>query len=179
MGGDFLWGSSSYPRLAAHGVSWVGFYLHEGGNELVLGPSRDKPACSPMGLHGVCGRSFTARRPVVVSDVRTLGENYVACDPRDLSEVPGPLCYAPVPCGCPRTRALRERRYPLALEALPQLIAGLAADAAASTGLAEAQLATPHICNELHPLGHRTGLLPAHGQVLLARKLHLLPMSPV
>ena len=79
---DALW-----EALHDTGVSWVGFYLHEGKDELVLGPRRDKPACSPIGLHGACGRTFTIGEPLVVRDVRDLGENYVACDPRDQSEV--------------------------------------------------------------------------------------------
>jgi putative methionine-R-sulfoxide reductase with GAF domain len=79
---DALW-----EALHPTGVSWVGFYLHEGGDELVCGPRRDKPACSPIGLHGACGRAFRARAPFIVSDVRELGANYVACDPRDRSEV--------------------------------------------------------------------------------------------
>jgi putative methionine-R-sulfoxide reductase with GAF domain len=83
---DALW-----EALAPTGVSWVGFYLYEGQDELVLGPSRDKPACSPIGLHGACGRAFTEKRPLVVRDVRRLGENYVACDPRDRSELVIPL----------------------------------------------------------------------------------------
>jgi len=83
---DALW-----EALAATGVSWVGFYLHEGQDELVLGPRRDKPACSPIGLHGACGRAFTQKRPLVVRDVSDLGENYIACDPRDRSEVVIPL----------------------------------------------------------------------------------------
>ncbi len=49
---DALWN-----LLHATGVSWVGFYLPEGDSQLVLGPSRDKPACSPIGLHGACGRA--------------------------------------------------------------------------------------------------------------------------
>lgn len=73
------------------GVSWVGFYTHSGGDELVLGPRRDKPACSPIGLHGACGQAFLARRALVVADVRALGPNYIACDPRDRSEVVLPL----------------------------------------------------------------------------------------
>lgn len=72
-------------------ISWIGFYQHDSGEELVLGPRRDKPACSPIGLHGACGQSFKARRPVVVHDVKELGENYIACDPRDRSEVVIPL----------------------------------------------------------------------------------------
>ena len=69
------------------GVSWLGFYLHEGGDELVLGPLRDTPACSPIGLHGVCGQAFHSGEARVVRDVRELGEEFIACDPRDRSEV--------------------------------------------------------------------------------------------
>jgi putative methionine-R-sulfoxide reductase with GAF domain len=65
--------------------------VHEGNDELVLGPSRDKPACSPIGLHGACGRAFREKRPLVVRDVVDLGASYVACDPRDRSEVVVPL----------------------------------------------------------------------------------------
>jgi len=83
---DALW-----DALHGTGVSWVGFYCHEGGDELVLGPRRDSPACSPIGLHGACGQAFRQRRPVVVRDVAELGENYIACDPRDRSEVVLPL----------------------------------------------------------------------------------------
>lgn len=79
-----------WEALSPTGVSWVGLYL-PGAGELVLGPCRDTPACSPIGLHGVCGRSFRQRRSVIVRDVRSLGEDYVACDPRDLSEVVVPM----------------------------------------------------------------------------------------
>jgi putative methionine-R-sulfoxide reductase with GAF domain len=81
-----------WERLGPLGVSWVGFYVPvEGGNELILGPRRDKPACSPIGLHGVCGRAFVERRSIVVEDVRALGESYIACDPADRSEVVVPV----------------------------------------------------------------------------------------
>jgi putative methionine-R-sulfoxide reductase with GAF domain len=79
---DLLW-----EALHPTGVSWLGFYLYEGGDELVLGPRRDKPACSPIGLHGVCGQAFTSRRPIVAHDVKELGAHYIACDPRDRSEL--------------------------------------------------------------------------------------------
>ncbi|MFH0981341.1 MAG: GAF domain-containing protein [Planctomycetota bacterium] len=68
-----------------------GFYLHEGGDELVLGPRRDQPACSPIGLYGACGQAFRRQKPLVVRDVRDLGADYIACDPRDQSEVVIPL----------------------------------------------------------------------------------------
>ena len=84
---DALW-----EALEGTGVSWVGFYLdHGGGDELVLGPRRDRPACSPIGLHGACGQTFRQGQALVVHDVRDLGDNYIACDPRDRSEVVIPL----------------------------------------------------------------------------------------
>lgn len=79
---DMIW-----EHLHATGISWIGFYLQTGGDELVLGPRRDKPACSPIGLHGACGRAFLTRQPLIVRDVAELGPNYIACDPRDRSEV--------------------------------------------------------------------------------------------
>ncbi|MCB9851737.1 MAG: GAF domain-containing protein [Phycisphaerales bacterium] len=69
------------------GVSWVGFYVHEGGDELILHSCRNKPACSPIGMHGACGQAFKSAAALVVRDVKELGANYVACDPRDQSEV--------------------------------------------------------------------------------------------
>lgn len=101
---------SFWPALSPQGVSWIGFYLGPGErledgravgpDEMLLGPCRDKPACSPIGLHGACGTCWRTRSPMVVRDVRDLGPNYVACDPRDQSEVVVPLfdesgrCYA-------------------------------------------------------------------------------------
>jgi len=90
---DALWGA-----CRPTGVSWVGFYLPDGTESLVLGPARDKPACSPIGLHGVCGQAFRARSALVVQDVADLGENYIACDPRDRSEVVVPLLDAAGNC---------------------------------------------------------------------------------
>jgi putative methionine-R-sulfoxide reductase with GAF domain len=83
---DLLW-----ERLKDHGVSWVGCYLPEGESEMVLGPSRDKPACSPIGMHGACGQAFRSGRSLVVRDVAELGENYIACDPRDVAEAVLPV----------------------------------------------------------------------------------------
>lgn len=84
---DALW-----EHFADAGYSWVGFYTKEpDADEMILGPRRDKPACSPIGLHGMCGYCWRERRCVVVRDVREIGENYVACDPRDMAEVVVPL----------------------------------------------------------------------------------------
>ena len=74
------------------GVSWVGFYEKDPeADQMVLGPARDKPACSPIALHGACGMSWSKKRPIIVHDVHNLGEHYIACDPKDRSEVVIPL----------------------------------------------------------------------------------------
>ncbi len=84
---DSLW-----EHLHATGVSWVGFYIYmPERDEMVLGPRRDKPACSPIGMHGVCGRAFRDDTALIVRDVQELGENYIACDPKDRSEVVLPI----------------------------------------------------------------------------------------
>lgn len=87
---DVLW-----DGLHAHDVSWVGFYIDQpqepDDRRLVLGPRRDKPACSPIGLHGVCGSALRGGQCIIVEDVRALGSAYVACDPNDRSELVVPL----------------------------------------------------------------------------------------
>ena len=82
---------AAWELFGGAGVSWIGFYLPGGQGEMVLGPCRNKPACSPIGLYGVCGQVFRSMKPKVVADVRELGPNYIACDPRDQSEVVIPL----------------------------------------------------------------------------------------
>ena len=83
------------------GVSWVGFYHGPGErtedgrivgeDEMLLGPRRDTPACSPIGLHGACGRAYREGVTLVINDVAALGEGYVACDPRDAAELVIPI----------------------------------------------------------------------------------------
>ncbi len=82
---DLLWGG-----VGSLGISWIGFYVLEG-DSMVLVCREPKPACSPIGLHGMCGRGVREAHPLIIADVRTLGENYVACDPRDQSELVIPL----------------------------------------------------------------------------------------
>ena len=83
---DALWDEFGSHRP----VSWVGFYLM-GDGCMTLGPRRDRPACSPIGLHGACGACALSGRTVVVRDVRELGDAYIACDPRDQSEIVVPI----------------------------------------------------------------------------------------
>ncbi len=90
---DALW-----AMMSPTGLSWIGFYIGfppvgAGEASMMLGPRRDKPACSPIGVHGACGRCWLSRKPLVVTDVAHLGAGYIACDPRDKSEVVVP-CFA-------------------------------------------------------------------------------------
>lgn len=80
---DALWN-----ELSDKGCSWIGFYLKNPDlDELILGPRRDKPACSPIQMHGACGQSFLSRKPLIVTNVANLRAGYIACDPRDRSEL--------------------------------------------------------------------------------------------
>lgn len=80
---DELWAA-----FAREPYSWVGFYLLEpDGRSMTLGPRRDKPACSPLEMHGVCGRCARENRTVIVDDVHALGADHIVCDPRNLSEI--------------------------------------------------------------------------------------------
>jgi putative methionine-R-sulfoxide reductase with GAF domain len=92
---DSLW-----EAFAGRGVSWVGFYTKQADQDtMILGPRRDKPACSPLGMNGICGQSFVARKPIVVRDSAALGAgSYIACDPNDRSEVVIPLFNADGTC---------------------------------------------------------------------------------
>lgn len=87
---DLLW-----DEMRDTGVSWIGFYLDQpdepDDRRLVLGPCRNKPACSPIGIHGACGQALTTRQVRMIHNVAELGENYIACDPRDRSELVLPL----------------------------------------------------------------------------------------
>lgn len=72
--------------------SWCGFYvLSPDGENLILGPHRDKPACSPLPLHGVCGQVLRGGKPMLVADVKTLGAAHVECDPKNVTEVAVPV----------------------------------------------------------------------------------------
>ncbi|MCB9845123.1 MAG: GAF domain-containing protein [Phycisphaeraceae bacterium] len=88
---DAIW-SAHGGDGPGRGVSWVGFYqIEPDGRSMVLRERRDKPACSPIGLQGACGRCWMDRHALVVRDVVALGDNYIACDPRDRSEAVIPL----------------------------------------------------------------------------------------
>ena len=84
--------SIAWRHLQGTDVSWLGFYRYrETEKDLVLEACRDRPACSPIGLHGVCGQAHRTGRSRIVPDVAELGPSYVACDPRDRSELVIPV----------------------------------------------------------------------------------------
>jgi putative methionine-R-sulfoxide reductase with GAF domain len=92
---DALW-TALHPR----GISWIGFYVESpdrpaalagADGEMLLAARRDKPACSPIGFHGVCGQGFLEEAVRLVEDVGLLGAGYIACDPRDRSELVVPI----------------------------------------------------------------------------------------
>jgi putative methionine-R-sulfoxide reductase with GAF domain len=89
-----LWWDAAAPL----GASWAGFYVdlpqEPDDRRLVLAARRPKPACSPIGVHGACGQALLAARTLVVHDVEDLGAGYVACDPRDRSELVVPCLRA-------------------------------------------------------------------------------------
>jgi putative methionine-R-sulfoxide reductase with GAF domain len=84
---ELLW-----KAFAHKPISWVGFYEKvEDADEMVLVCREPKPACSPIGMHGMCGRGYLKKESIIIADVRTLGENYIACDPKDQSELVVPM----------------------------------------------------------------------------------------
>ena len=72
-------------------INWVGFYLLDSNNELVLGPFQGLPACVriPLGK-GVCGTSAQKRETVRVEDVNQF-PGHIACDAASQSEIVIPL----------------------------------------------------------------------------------------
>lgn len=72
-------------------VNWVGFYLLDTNNELVLGPFQGLPACIriPLGK-GVCGTAALKKETLLVEDVNQF-PGHIACDAASQSEIVVPL----------------------------------------------------------------------------------------
>ncbi|MGH7243530.1 MAG: GAF domain-containing protein [Phycisphaerales bacterium] len=92
---DLAWSTfgDENPSSDHKTISWIGFYERdsEDAAQMILIDRRPKPACSPIGLHGLCGQGMFDAASYIVDDVRTLGADYVACDPKDQSELVVPL----------------------------------------------------------------------------------------
>jgi len=73
--------------------NWVGFYLLEKDNELVLGPFQGKIACTRLKVgKGVCGTAILRRKTILVADV-TKFEGHIYCDPDTKSEIVVPITF--------------------------------------------------------------------------------------
>ncbi|MBD8068990.1 GAF domain-containing protein [Bacillus sp. PS06] len=72
-------------------VNWVGFYLTEQENQLVLGPFQGLPACVriPFG-RGVCGTAAANRKTERVEDVHAF-PGHIACDAASQAEIVIPI----------------------------------------------------------------------------------------
>ncbi len=72
-------------------INWVGFYLTDTNEELVLGPFQGLPACIriPFGK-GVCGTAAATKTTIRVEDVNQFS-GHIACDAASLSEIVIPL----------------------------------------------------------------------------------------
>jgi L-methionine (R)-S-oxide reductase len=74
-----------------HDINWVGFYLVDNTDELVLGPFQGLPACIriPFG-RGVCGTSALQQKTLRVANVDEF-PGHIACDAASKSEIVVPL----------------------------------------------------------------------------------------
>ncbi|WP_042354785.1 GAF domain-containing protein [Bacillus rubiinfantis] len=72
-------------------INWVGFYLMDSNDELVLGPFQGLPACVriPVGK-GVCGTAALEKRTIRVADVNQF-PGHIACDAASQSEIVIPI----------------------------------------------------------------------------------------
>lgn len=72
-------------------INWVGFYLADTEEELVLGPFQGLPACIriPFGK-GVCGTAALEQQTVRVEDVNQF-PGHIACDSASQSEIVVPM----------------------------------------------------------------------------------------
>jgi arsenate reductase (thioredoxin) len=81
-----------WEGLRDKGLDWVGFYrLIPGQEAMELVCRQPRAACSPIALHGVCGKGMKDKTPQIVRDVYTLGDQHIICDPANLSEIVVPL----------------------------------------------------------------------------------------
>jgi GAF domain-containing protein len=73
------------------GFLWVGFYLCDSNNELVLGPFQGTIACTRIKFgRGVCGTAWKERRTIIVPDVDKFA-GHIACSSASKSEIVVPI----------------------------------------------------------------------------------------
>lgn len=82
---------SAILNLSLERINWVGFYMLDDNEQLVLGPFQGKPACIRIDLgKGVCGTAADTATTQLVEDVHQF-EGHIACDAASNSEIVVPL----------------------------------------------------------------------------------------
>lgn len=72
-------------------LNWVGFYLMDTEEEMVLGPFQGQPACVRIKVgNGVCGTAVAERKTQLVENVHEF-TGHIACDPASMSELVIPI----------------------------------------------------------------------------------------
>ncbi|MGM0414054.1 MAG: GAF domain-containing protein [Bacillota bacterium] len=72
-------------------LNWVGFYLMDTEDEMVLGPFQGQPACVRIKVgNGVCGTAVAERKSQLVENVHEF-TGHIACDPASMSELVIPI----------------------------------------------------------------------------------------
>lgn len=75
----------------AFGFFWIGFYLVDSENELVLGPFQGPIACTRIRMgKGVCGTSWQKGETILVPDVDAF-PGHIACSSASRSEIVVPV----------------------------------------------------------------------------------------
>lgn len=75
----------------AFGFFWVGFYLVDKADELVLGPFQGPIACTRIKMgRGVCGASWERAETILVPDVEAF-PGHIACSSASKSEIVVPV----------------------------------------------------------------------------------------
>jgi len=83
---------AEFLRNRVEHYDWVGFYLVEGDETLVLGPYSGEPTKHVRIRfgEGICGQAAALRRPFLVEDV-SKETNYLSCSPLVKSELVVPV----------------------------------------------------------------------------------------
>lgn len=72
-------------------LNWVGFYLYDGHETLLLGPLQGKVACEEIKVgSGVCGMAFFDNKIINVPNVNKFN-GHIVCDSNSKSELVFPL----------------------------------------------------------------------------------------
>lgn len=83
--------ASALLALHLKQVNWVGFYIVDTEDQLVLGPFQGGPACTPIDYgKGVCGTAWKEKRTIVVPNVADF-VGHIVCDTQSQSEVVVPV----------------------------------------------------------------------------------------